>query len=776
MDRHPDQLKDRLFAVLAENGFAKVYGHLPKAKPSGDGWMLACCPFHEDENPSFGFNTETGQWNCFSGCGQGDVWGYLMRERGLPFKEVLRQFGAEHGLDPVGDPGPVGQEYSYRDADSKLLYQVVRKPGKKWAQRRPNGNGGWVWNLKGVTPVLYHLSELAARPDETVFIVEGEKDADRLHELGLLATTNSGGAGKWKARYSGALKGRGVVIIPDNDRPGRDHAELVAKSLRGIAATVKVIALPDLPEKGDVSDWLDRGGTRETLLDLIATQDPEQAFKEEISRSVIQISGRQLQDLVAEAWDTILATNDPPRLFRTAGGVARVVTTGDTAHLELLDETIAYGLLIRTADWFTQRGGQDVAVKPPKEIAKDLLVNPHLDLPWLQGVINTPVFDKGWHILTASGYHQNGHLWLALPKDAGTIDIPTYPTEDQVGWARSLLLDHLLVDFPFASESDRAHAVAALLLPFTRAMFDGPTPIHLIEAPTPGSGKSLLAELISIITLGSALACTTLTNNEDEIRKKLTAVLSRGSPIIAVDNLQGGLWSAQVAAAVTAEFWEDRLLGKTQMVRFPNRALWLVSANNPKLSMEIARRCVRIRIDPGQEQPWKRTGFKHDPIREWARHHRWDLVRSILILVQHWIASGAPHAEKTLGSFEAWARVMGGMVRHLGLEGFLEDTDEFYEAADPESGEWAGFIATWWEAYQGVSVTAKDLLELAKHHDLVGFAFSARSESGERIRFGKQLAQLRDRRFGDHRVVVGNDANKKVQVFRLVPVEKGLFP
>ncbi|QBR40564.1 hypothetical protein EHF36_07935 [Kerstersia gyiorum] len=113
---------------------------------------------------------------------------------------------------------------------------------------------------------------LASSPDETVYIVEGEKDADRLASLHLVATCNSGGAGKWSEKYSQHLKGRNVIILPDNDEPGREHAALVAKSLTGVAASITVLALPGLPEKGDVSDWLDAGHTVAELMDLAIKQ------------------------------------------------------------------------------------------------------------------------------------------------------------------------------------------------------------------------------------------------------------------------------------------------------------------------------------------------------------------------------------------------------------------------------------------------------------------------------------------------------------------------
>jgi putative DNA primase/helicase len=154
--------------------------------------------------------------------------------------------------------------YDYRDAGGDLIFQAVRMKPKSFRQRRPDpdGKNGWTWNLKDVAPFPYRLPELlAASPEEPVFLAEGEKDADRLAKSGLIASTNPMGAGKWRESYSAHFKGRDVVILPDNDQFGREHAEAVARSLYQLARSVKVIELPDLAEKGDVSDWLDRGHT-----------------------------------------------------------------------------------------------------------------------------------------------------------------------------------------------------------------------------------------------------------------------------------------------------------------------------------------------------------------------------------------------------------------------------------------------------------------------------------------------------------------------------------
>ena len=163
--------------------------------------------------------------------------------------------------------------YDYRGEHGRLLFQVVRKPGKKFVQRRPDPAtpGRWLWNLGNVGRVLSRLPELnAADPALPVLIPEGEKDADRLRSLGLIATCNPGGAGKWRAAYSEALRGRDVVLLPDNDEAGRKHAETVGQSLAGIARSVRIVSLPDLAEKADVSDWLDGGGTIDQLAALIA--------------------------------------------------------------------------------------------------------------------------------------------------------------------------------------------------------------------------------------------------------------------------------------------------------------------------------------------------------------------------------------------------------------------------------------------------------------------------------------------------------------------------
>ena len=242
-----------------------VLSRLRGVRKDGKGWK-ALCPAHDDRKPSLKVDeAEDGKvlLKCFAGCGTEDIIAAI----GLKMSDLY----PEPKQRPV-DPGRVVATYDYRDASGKLLFQVCRTADKHFFQRRPDGKGGWITGLGDVKPVLYRLPEVlqAVQRGETVFIPEGEKDVDNLARLGLAATTAPMGAGKWRDYYSEHLKGANVVILPDNDEPGRKHAQQVAKSLQGKAKSIRLLELPGLLEKGDISDWLAAGGTKEELLRLVA--------------------------------------------------------------------------------------------------------------------------------------------------------------------------------------------------------------------------------------------------------------------------------------------------------------------------------------------------------------------------------------------------------------------------------------------------------------------------------------------------------------------------
>ncbi|HVT14669.1 MAG TPA: AAA family ATPase [Thermoanaerobaculia bacterium] len=205
------------------------------------------CPAHDDTHPSARWNPGKETWFCdvcLTGGGRLDL---------------LRRLGLDDATDGNRHrSGTIVATYPYHDTAGHLLYEIVRLCPKGFRIRRPAAGGGWTWNLGGVRRVLYRLVDLAAAvaAGSPVFLVEGEKDADALARLGLAATTSPGGAGKWHADYAEPLRGAQVVLLPDNDEPGRRHMEEAARTLAPLAASLRLLALPGLPERGDVSDWL----------------------------------------------------------------------------------------------------------------------------------------------------------------------------------------------------------------------------------------------------------------------------------------------------------------------------------------------------------------------------------------------------------------------------------------------------------------------------------------------------------------------------------------
>ena len=234
----------------------------------------------------------------------GGVLDFVMRERHIDKEGALAWLRHHKHLAEPRKLNIVAR-YPYTDPDGGLLYEVVRLDPKDFRQRRPDGVGGWLWKMKGVERVLYRLPSVLAAIEAgaPVYVVEGEKAADALSSLGVAATCSPGGACKWRDSYATVLAGAGVVILPDNDEPGMAHAAQVAKSLRRLtsrAATLQVLALPGLPAKGDVADWIAAGGTADELARL-AAEAPEPGEEEASAVEAADASG-VTEDAVAQAF------------------------------------------------------------------------------------------------------------------------------------------------------------------------------------------------------------------------------------------------------------------------------------------------------------------------------------------------------------------------------------------------------------------------------------------------------------------------------------------
>lgn len=249
-----------------------VLGKLDRVhrKTDGEGWT-ARCPAHEDRNPSLTIaEGDDGRVlvTCWAGCTADQV----VHALGLELADLFPARELNGGRRLV-------ETYDYVDESGQLLFQVARFEPKGFAQRRPDGNGGWTWSLGDTRRVLYRLPIIvgAIELGATVYVVEGERDVHAVEEAGQAATCNPGGAGKWRSEYAETFRGATVVVVADRDEPGRQHAATVAASLEGVAASVRVVE----PAEGkDVADHLAAGRKLDELnpTGFVETEETDPTF------------------------------------------------------------------------------------------------------------------------------------------------------------------------------------------------------------------------------------------------------------------------------------------------------------------------------------------------------------------------------------------------------------------------------------------------------------------------------------------------------------------
>jgi hypothetical protein len=554
------------------------------------------------------------------------------------------------------------------------------------------------------------------------------------------------------------------------DEEARERPEGVRTSIRRLTGGQKATGWPTLAKLvGDsvvdrVCEWLGVRGVS-VVSGVFGQPSPD---GDEPDRTPIVVNGRYMRDITRDGVAALERANGgDPTLFVRGGALVRAVHAEDGLAVGPLRHAALKGLLDRAANFVKVSDGKAVPARPPDDVVEDILVSHSLPLPRLREVARAPLLLPDGRLLAADGYDAESGVLLELRGlDGVRGDLP-------LSEAAALLRDELLVDFPFADEASLAHAVGMFAQPFARLLVDGPTPLYLVEAPAQGTGKGLLADLVGVVAEGRGPAVMGLSRDEDEVDKRIAALLLGSARILLFDNITG-ITSAKVSAALTATTYSGRLLGRSEMLTLPNTALWLATGNNVELSKEMGRRVVPIRLDAEMERPEERTGFKH-ALPPWAYEHRPELVSACVSLIRAWLDAGRPAPERTLGRFESWVRVIGGIVTHAGFPGFLTNRTERVAAADRESGEWAAFASAWWKVHQDRPVAAGKLLDLAVERHLLLDIYAGRSKLSAAQRMGHALASHRDSVV--HRWAIrssGRDADTSSAAYRLEQREPGV--
>lgn len=334
-------------------------------------------------------------------------------------------------------------------------------------------------------------------------------------------------------------------------------------------------------------------------------------------------------------------------------------------------------------------------------------------LPPLRGIVTSPVVRPDGTLLQAPGYDPGTGLYLQ-PRVALRRLRPQV-TEESLNTAREIILSQMLADFPWAQPSDRAHFLGALLTPILRPYFHGPTPMFIISATAPGSGKSLLKD---ILKHAYGIAETAWPENDTELRKSITTQLyTTGQPVVVLDNLPNGhvIKSPVLSSLLTAEHWGDRVLGSTASVTMPNDRLWLITGNGLRTGGDNGRRAMWVRLDPDCPDPDQRDGFRVGDLRPWLRANASTMVAALVTMVRSWLAAGAPLIRTRKGDYSEWATMMAGLLGHLGVPGWMTDRDDAIQQ-DDELLEWVSFLTAWRTKLGDQAVTTGAILGSVADH------------------------------------------------------------
>ena len=395
-----------------------------------------------------------------------------------------------------------------------------------------------------------------------------------------------------------------------------------------------------------------------------------------------------------------------------------IVRPEGTPRIRILPPARLRELLEIAADFtkLTDKGTQ--TIRPPRDIVETVAARGewHHVRP-LSGVVNWPIMRPDGSILTAPGYDVATGMICACDVP---VEAPTRPTRIQAETALGELLD-VVCDFPFGTDAHRAAWLATLFAVLARPAIDGPTPMTLLNASERGAGKTLLADVIGMITSGRMLPRRTAPAQKEEWDKAMLAIAIAGDPIILIDNVTTLLKSDALDAVLTGTEFRGRILGRNEELSLPVRTIFITTANNATLSADLVRRSLESRLEPQVERPEMREGFRYPNLLGHCRENRPRLLAAALMVLRAYVVAGRPSVTmRPMGSYEAWSRVVRAPLVWLGMPDPAETQDALRETADTEHEQIHDVLTAWHDTLGDRAFTAKQILDRLQEDSLSG--------------------------------------------------------
>ena len=410
-----------------------------------------------------------------------------------------------------------------------------------------------------------------------------------------------------------------------------------------------------------------------------------------------------------------------------------------TDFLERRIQYVTGGQLYASGDGQSHKGHTDA----PCWVAKRVLsIYKDWPFPVLLGVINHPILRLNGTLLNTPGYDAESGLFF----NPGPHQWPPIPLAPSAAEAKAAyqVVWKLFELFPWVDAVDRGVVLAAIITAILRLIL--PTaPGFGFNAPTPGTGKSLVAKIIGALTTGmTPPVMPPVSSGDDETRKRIYALIKQLSWVILWDNLNAPFGNAAINAFLTAETFSDRELGKSKMEELPNRAVFMVTGNNLRLLGDTCRRVLVASMDAKVERPQDRV-FDFDPVQQVIE--QWpEMVSAVLTLVLRWIALGRPrHGKGRMGSFEHWDDLVRQTVCWIATKAMLPDGQPRFADPmlstqrnldqDPEIAELRALLSAWHTCFKDEIKSVADLRQFLADND-------AEPSSGARSRLRDTLLEI----------------------------------
>jgi hypothetical protein len=484
---------------------------------------------------------------------------------------------------------------------------------------------------------------------------------------------------------------------------------------------------------------------------------------------VIETNNRQLRDKRNDTLKAMEAANDPPTLFHGDAGLVFIGQDKKASPiLKPVTREVIQNHMADAAQWISTAKMKNVSkdgkvswsevmrnITPPRDMAENYLAQPRWPgVPAIDGIVTAPLIAQDAHgkkvVCSKPGYHPVSRLWLSLPPGFEMPD--TSPTTENRVAAHALIFETLLGEVAFADDASKAHAFALMILPFVRLLIDGPTPMHLFDAPTQSSGKSTSAE---ICIAPFTTPCASVVKGEDEEwRKAIMAALIAGRSHYFLDNVKGRLNSPMLAAAITSGTLTERAMGGLGEVTARVRCVWVATSNNAVLDADASSRCILIRLDTNMENPESRK-FSHNPLH-YIASHRAEVIGALFTFIRQWIALKCPvYKGEQQGRFQTWQEIIGGILEANEITGFLENMKQARATLDPEKAAWTSFCELWAETHNTRLTNASALIDLATQIPELAAGLGDHPGRSQTIKLGKLLQFRRDKMFGTFKINAG---------------------